>query len=113
VPNLNRKVDASVGWKCDKCPYRHAPGSSCPPSTPWRAGVTWLINVMPDGQWPVDQSLPRDDSWSWWVRSHCGHKGGARQWAFYEKRWATIYEQVFRENPCRYTRCNDQKRGDA
>ena len=68
-------------------------------------GVVWLVRPMPDGQWPVDQRAPRDDSFSWWVRSHCGHEGGAKQWAFYDKHYADVYEQVFREDPCRATRC--------
>jgi hypothetical protein len=63
---------------------------------------------MPNGQWPPDQRLPRDDSFSWWVRSHCGHQGGAKQWAFYREADADIYEHVFRENPCRYTRCPER-----
>lgn len=80
-----------------------------------RPGVVWLKRPMPDGQWPADQRLPRDDSFSWWVRSHCGHQGGVRQWAFYEERYADMYEHVFRENPCRWSRCpeymiqNDRK----
>ncbi len=60
---------------------------------------------MPNGQWPPDQRLPRDDSFTWWVRSHCGHEGGAKQWAFYEERYADIYEQMFREDPCQWTQC--------
>lgn len=69
------------------------------------SGVIWLKRPMPDGQWPADQRLPRDDSFNWWVRSHCGHDGGARQWAFYEESYVDMYEGIFRENPCRYTRC--------
>lgn len=78
-------------------------------------GVVWLKRPMPNGQWPVDQRLPRDDSFSWWVRSTCGHQGGVKQWAFYEEKFADIYEQVFRDNPCHFTRCpefmieNDRK----
>ncbi len=72
-----------------------------------RPGVVWLKRPMPDGQWPVDQRLPRDDSFSWWVRSACGHQGGVRQWAFYEERYADMYQHLFRENPCWYTRCPD------
>jgi len=68
-------------------------------------GVIWLKRRMPDGQWPADTRLPRDDSFSWWVRSHCGHPGGAKQWAFYEERYADTYEQIFRDDPCRWTRC--------
>lgn len=68
-------------------------------------GVVWLKRPMPDGQWPVDQRAPRDDSFSWWVRSHCGHEGGSRQWAFYEEGDADTYEGIFRESPCLFTRC--------
>lgn len=68
-------------------------------------GVVWLVRPMPDGQWPPRQDEPRDDSYSWWVRSACGHPGGVKQWAFYEKRYADMYEAVFREDPCRWTRC--------
>lgn len=71
-------------------------------------GVIWLKRPMPDGQWPIDQRLPRDDSFSWWVRSHCGHEGGAKQWAFYAEADADQYEQIFRADPCRYTRCPDR-----
>lgn len=73
-----------------------------------RPGVIWLKRPMPDGQWPANQRLPRDDSFSWWVRSHCGHEGGAKQWAFYEERYADEYEGIFREDPCRWTRCTDR-----
>jgi len=69
------------------------------------AGVVWLIRPMPDGQWPVDQRLPRDDSWAWWVRSACGHPGGVRQWAFLHQADALMYGEIFRENPCRWARC--------
>jgi hypothetical protein len=68
-------------------------------------GIKWLKRPMPDGQWPPDQRLPRDDSFSWWVRSHCGHEGGAKQWAFYREADADMYEGIFRADPCRYTRC--------
>lgn len=68
-------------------------------------GVVWLKRPMPDGQWPADQRLPRDDSFNWWVRSTCGHEGGLRQWAFYSKQYADLYEWIFRADPCRYTRC--------
>lgn len=73
------------------------------PATP--TSVVWLIRPMPDGQWPPDQRAPRDDSFSWLVRSHCGHEGGGKLWAFYERRYAEQYEAVFREDPCRWTRC--------
>lgn len=63
---------------------------------------------MPDGQWPPDQRADRDDSFSWWVRSHCGHTGGARQWAFYAESDADQYEQIFRAEPCHYTRCPER-----
>ena len=68
-------------------------------------GVIWLKRPMPDGQWPPDRRLPRDDSFSWWIRSACGHDGGVKQWAFYREADADQYEQIFRENPCWYTRC--------
>lgn len=73
--------------------------------TPTTPGVVWLIRPMPDGQWPPQENLPRDDSWSWWVRSACGHPGGVRQWAFYVQSDALTYEQVFRADPCHFTRC--------
>jgi hypothetical protein len=63
---------------------------------------------MPDGQWPPDQRLPRDDTFSWWVRSHCGHDGGARQWAFRDEAAADMYAALFRGDPCFYTRCVDR-----
>lgn len=69
------------------------------------SGVTWLIRPMPDGQWPPQQNQPRDDSFAWWVRSSCGHPGGLKQWAFYDLKYAQMYEAVFREDPCRWTRC--------
>ena len=72
-------------------------------------GVQWRITPMPDGQWPPNQRLPRDDSWSWWVRSSCGHQGGRKEWAFYEERWAREYEWIFRDDPCRYTRCPQRR----
>lgn len=78
------------------------------------AGVVWLKRPMPDGQWPPQQRRPRDDSFSWWVRSACGHEGGTRQWAFYQERDADLYEHIFRADPCHYTRCpqahHDRKR---
>lgn len=121
MPNLNRKRDVSVAWpRCPHCPHRHEPGSACPPMRQTRPAVAyegdavWLVAPMPAGHWPVDKNLPRDDTFSWWVRSHCGHEGGARQWAFYDRRYAVMYRDVFRADPCRYTRCHDQKRdGDA
>ena len=71
-------------------------------------GVIWLKRPMPDGQWPVDQRLPRDDSFSWWIRSACGHQGGVQQWAFYKESDADVYEWIFREDPCRWTRCTNR-----
>lgn len=73
-----------------------------------QSGVVWMKRPMPDGGWPADQRAPRDDSFSWWVRSHCGHQGGARQWAFYVEADADTYGQIFRADPCRYTRCADR-----
>lgn len=120
MPRQFGKVDrdsVSDAWSCDKCRYSHSSGVACPAPGVWLAtglptkpsNVVWLKRPMPDGQWPVDQSLPRDDSFSWWVRSYCGHQGGARQWAFYEERYANTYEHVFRANPCRYTNCAHSK----
>lgn len=71
-------------------------------------GLVWIKRPMPDGGWPADPKLPRDDSFSWWVRSHCGHPGGAKWWAFYEEADADMYEHIFRADPCRYTRCPDR-----
>lgn len=68
-------------------------------------GVVWIKRPMPADQWPADPSRPRDNSFSWWVRSHCGHQGGAKQWAFFHEADADTYEQVFRANPCRWTQC--------
>lgn len=76
-----------------------------------RSDVVWLKRPMPDGQWPPDRNRPRDDSFSWWVRSSCGHEGGVKQWAFYAEADADTYEHIFRADPCYYTRCQDQKRG--
>lgn len=93
-----------------------APAASAPRAT-WLArgiparqpGVIWLLRPMPDGQWPPDQRRPRDDSFSWWVRSACGHDGGVRQWAFYDKAVAEQYESIFRADPCHYTpRCPER-----
>lgn len=70
--------------------------------------VVWIKRPMPDGQWPPARLLPRDDSFSWWVRSHCGHQGGAKQWAFTEERYADMYEHMFRADPCRWTRCPER-----
>jgi len=73
-----------------------------------QSGVVWIKRPMPDGQWPADQRLPRDDSFNWWVRSHCGHPGGAKQWAFYKEADADMHEHAFRADPCRWTRCPDR-----
>lgn len=79
--------------------------ASAPPARVMATGVTWLIRPMPDGQWPPDQSLPRDDSYAWWVKSSCGHPDGLKQWAFYLEHYARIYEHVFRSAPCMFTQC--------
>lgn len=91
-------------------------GASAVPRNVWLAtgrplepsGVLWLKRPMPNGQWPPQQRAERDDSFSWWVRSNCGHPGGAKQWAFYEEAYADMYEQVFRDDPCRWTRCPER-----
>jgi len=94
-------------------PSPFQPGTGAAPVGVWLArgdradasGVVWMKRRMPDGQWPPDINAPRDDSFSWWVRSHCGHPGGAKQWAFYREADADQYEHIFRADPCRYTRC--------
>jgi hypothetical protein len=104
MPRQFGKRDESVGWaRCEKCGHRHKPDADCPaiPAT----GVTYLIRPMPDGQWPLDDRAPRDDSFGWLVRSHCGHPSGAKLWAFYREADAKQYEQIFRANPCFFTRC--------
>lgn len=73
-----------------------------------KPGVLWLKRPMPNGQWPPDPRAPRDDSYSWWVRCACGHPGGVKQWAFTEERYADEYEQVFRADPCGWTRCPER-----
>jgi hypothetical protein len=116
MPRQFGQRDVSVTWPtCPDCPHRHAPGSPCPRANGWLArgtptqfGVVWIKRPMPDGQWPADQRLPRDDSYSWWVRSHCGHQGGAKQWAFHEEADADTYGHLFREDPCRWTRCPER-----
>jgi hypothetical protein len=118
VPRQFGHRDESLHWSCDKCRHRHRPGTACPPTGIWLdsrrpaapSGVIWLKRPMPDGQWPPEQWRPRDDTPAWWIRSHCGHEGGARQWAFYEERYADMYEQVFRADPCHWTQCQDRKR---
>lgn len=67
--------------------------------------VVWIKRPMPADQWPPDQRAPRDNSFAWWIRAHCGHQGGAKQMAFYEEADADMYEQVFRADPCRWTHC--------
>lgn len=67
--------------------------------------VIWLKRPMPRDHWPLDPSLPRDNSFAWWVRSTCGHEGGARQWAFYREADAAQYQSIFRTNPCHFSRC--------
>lgn len=117
MPRQFGKVDTSTRWlKCQKCPCRHEPNVPCPPVGAWLIrggpagppGIVWLKRPMPDGQWPPDQRLPRDDTFTWWIRSHCGHQGGTKQWAFHEERYADMYEHIFRADPCRWTRCPDR-----
>lgn len=122
MPRQFGKTDASARWpSCPKCRRKHEPGSDCPPIGVWAAKGTkatpgeavWLKRPMPDGQWPPDIRLPRDDSFAWLVRSHCGHQGGAKLWAFYREADADQYEQIFLHDPCHYTRCkikNNQRR---
>lgn len=114
MPRQFGKVDSSVRWPaCPSCTRRHDPDGICPPSGSWLSdggparlsGVVWLVRPMPNGEWPPDQRAPRDDSFSWLVRSHCGHEGGGKLWAFYVKADAEQYEAVFRDNPCRWTNC--------
>jgi hypothetical protein len=92
LPSEGRASAASDTWLARGIPSR-------------QPGVIWLKRPMPDGQWPADQRLPRDDSFSWWVRSACGHHGGVKQWAFYREADADQYELIFRDNPCHFTRC--------
>lgn len=124
MPRQFGKADLSLRWPaCPDCLTMHEPDARCVKPGVWlvrgvpsvQPGLVWLKRPMPEGQWPPDPRLPRDDSFSWWVRSHCGHPGGAKQWAFFEQRYADDYEQVFRSDPCRWTRCphfmieNDRK----
>lgn len=117
MPGKTPRLDASAHWpRCLTCGHKHEPGSDCPPPGSWAgsgltapSGVVWLKRPMPDGQWPPDIRAPRDDSFSWWVRSSCGHPGGHRQWAFYREADADQYEGIFLDDPCRYTRCARSK----
>lgn len=107
MPSRTPRPDESVNWPvCTKCGHKHHPDAACPQKRSW--GVAWLIRPMPDGQWPPDERAPRDDSFSWLVRSHCGHQG--KLWAFYKREDAEQYEGIFRGNPCHFTQCQDQKR---
>lgn len=113
MPRQFGKTDVSATWTCGQCPHKHMPGSPCPPTDTWlvrrapaRAlGTVWIKRRMPDGQWPPDRRAPRDDSFAWWVRAHCGHDRGARQFAFYHEKDADEYGHLFRADPCHYTRC--------
>lgn len=113
MPRKFGKVDSSASWaRCGQCGHKHEPGAQCPPAGVWagsglagQPGVVWTVRPMPEGQWPADPRAPRDDSFSWWVHSACGHPGGNRQWAFYWEDDARQYETIFRDDPCRYTRC--------
>jgi len=69
------------------------------------AGVVWLVRPMPADQWPPNWDEPRNDTFRWLVRSHCGHPGGSQLWAFVHECDARAYETVFRDNPCYHTRC--------
>jgi hypothetical protein len=118
MPRQFGKQDISTGWPtCPNCPHRHQPDVRCPVTGVWlvrgtatgRPGVVWIKKPMPDGQWPPGLRAPRDDSFSWWVRSHCGHQGGAKQWAFYDESYADMYEHLFRDDPCWWTECPDFK----
>lgn len=99
-PALPSEGRAPAGSRTDTWLARNLPAK--------QPGVVWLVRPMPDGQWPTDQRLPRDDSFSWWVRSACGHQGGVKQWAFYRQADAVAYEWIFRADPCHYTRCPDR-----
>lgn len=117
MPSRTPRLDGSARWpRCLECGRKHEPGSDCPTVGVWtvrgdharQPGVVWLKRPMPPDQWPSEQRAPRDNTFRWWIRSSCGH--AARQWAFYEERYADEYELVFRENPCHWTRCHDRKR---
>lgn len=114
MPRQFGKIDASARWPaCPECRRKHERGGPCAPGGVWLSNGTaarssaavWLVRPMPDGQWPPNQRVPRDDSFSWLVRSHCGHPGGAKLWAFYRKADADQYESIFMADPCHYTRC--------
>lgn len=110
MPRQFGKVDASARWpRCPRCGHKHEPGSDCPTATNLVIGVVWLKRPMPDGQWPPDPLAPRNDEFSWWVKSACGHPGGHRQWAFYREADADQYEWIFRADPCCYTACTRSK----
>lgn len=107
VPRQFGHRDVSLSWGCDRCPHRHGPGSSCPPTGVWLSsrrpvkgsdGVVWLKRPMPPDQWPTD-------GFRWWIRAHCGHPGGAKQFAFYDEKCADTYEEIFRADPCHWTGC--------
>lgn len=112
MPRQFGKTDRSASWACE-CIHKHEPGTPCPPVGVWLGsrlpvavnGLIWIKRRMPDGHWPLNDRLPRDDSYDWWVRAHCGHDGGSRQWAFYREQDADALEQAFRDNPCFFTRC--------
>jgi len=107
MPSRTPKPDESVHWPvCAKCGHKHRSDVACPRAYSW--GVLWTVGPMIEGQWPPDEYSPRDDSFSWLVRSHCGHKG--KLWAFYQRADAEQYERIFRGNPCYFTRCQDRKR---
>lgn len=110
MPSRVPKLDESARWpRCPYCGHKHAPGSECPEKHDLTAGIVWLKRPMPDGQWPPDTLAPRNDEFSWWVRSSCGHPGGHRQWAFYREADADQYEGIFKADPCRYTQCARSK----
>jgi len=107
MPSRTPRPDESVHWPvCPDCKHKHQPGSDCPQARSW--GVIWLKRPMPPDQWPPDERAPRDNTFRWWIRSHCGH--AAKQWAFYTEQDADLYEVIFKDNPCFWTRCHDQKR---
>jgi hypothetical protein len=72
-------------------------------------GVIWIKRPMPPDQWPVNIREPRDNSFRWWIRAHCGHR--AMQFAFYKEADADGYEYIFRDDPCWWTRCGADRTG--